>query len=154
MYVVGVILLMVAAPLFSIGNDRYIHHVSTPPILLAGKWFVFWSGGIRLASAGLLQLFRPRFTAAGIFGIQSDDPLPFVQELGCANLATGAAGIMSIARPEFVLPIAIVSAIFYGIAGGRHIADRHRSPRQNLVLATDWFVSLVLIGYIAQAVAR
>lgn len=153
MYIVGVILLMVVLPLLSIGNDRYIHHASTPLMLLAGKWFVFWAAGIRQSIAGLSQFFRPRFTVEGIFGIQSAEAFPFVRELGIANFAIGTVGVLSIVQSSFVLPIAIVAAIFFGFAGIRHITDKPKGIKQSLALITDLFVSLVLIGYIAYALA-
>jgi hypothetical protein len=143
---------MVVLPICSVGNEHYILHSPAPLMLLVGKWFVFWSAGIRLSSAGLWQFFRPRFTSEGIFGIRSDDPLPFVRELGVANFATGTVGVLSIARPSFILPIAIAAAIFFGIAGIRHATDKHRSPKQNLAMVTGLFVSLVLIGYITYSV--
>ena len=143
---------MVVLPIFSIGNEHYLLHSPAPLMLLVGKWFVFWCGGIRLSSAGLRQFFQPRFTSEGIFGIRSDDPLPFVRELGIANFATGTVGVLSIAQPSFILPIAIAAAIFLGIAGIRHATDKHRSPKRNLTMATDLFVSLVLIGYIVYSV--
>jgi hypothetical protein len=152
MYAVSVVLFMVVLPIFSIGSEHYIHHSPAPLMLLVGKWFVFWSAGIRLASAGLWQFFRPRFTSEGIFGIRSDEPLPFVRELGIANFAAGAVGVLSIVQSSFILPGAIIAALFYGIAGIRHATDKHRGQKQNLALATGLFVSLVLVGYIATVV--
>lgn len=106
MYVAAILLLMVVLPIVSIGNEHYLHHASTPLMLLAGKWFAFWSAGIRLFTAGLRQLLQPRFTVEAIFGIRSDDPLPFVRELGIANIASGTVGILSIVQQSFVLPAA------------------------------------------------
>jgi hypothetical protein len=152
MYAVSVILSMVLLPIFSIGYEHYLRHSPAPLMLLAGKWFVFWSAGIRICGAGLRQFFQPRFTSEGIFGIHSDDPLPFVRELGIANFAAGTIGVLSIVQPSFILPSAIVAAIFFGIAGIRHLTDKHRSRNQNLAMITALFVSLVLIGYIAHVV--
>jgi hypothetical protein len=152
MYAVSVILLMVVLPLISIGKEHYIDHASTPMVLLAGKWFVFWSAGIRSATAGLRQLLQPRFTVEEIFGIRSDEALPFVRELGIANFGLGGVGILSIVRADFVLPAAIAACLFYGIAGVRHATDRQKGVKQNLAMVTDVFVSVVLITYIVYAV--
>jgi hypothetical protein len=152
MFATGVLLSMVVLPIVSIGYERYFHHSPAPLMLLVGKWFVFWSAGVRIFGAGLRQFFQPRFTSEGIFGIRSDDPLPFVRELGIANFAAGTVGILSIWQPSFILPVAIIAALFFGIAGIRHWTDKHRGQKQNLVLVTNLFVSLVLIGYIAYAV--
>jgi hypothetical protein len=152
MYAVSVILLMIVLPIASIGNELYIRHSPEPLMSLVGKWFVFWSAGVRLSGAGLRQFFQPRFTVEEIFGTRSDEALPFVRELGIANFAAGAVGVLSIVQPSFILPVAIIAALFFGIAGIRHLTDKHRGRNQNLALVTDLFVSLVLIGYIANAV--
>ncbi len=152
MFAVSVLLLMVLLPIVSIGNEHYILHSPAPLMLLVGKWFVFWSAGVRIFGAGLQQFFQPRFTAKEIFGIRSDDALLYVRELGIANFASGTVGILSIWQPSFILPVAIIASLFLGIAGIRHMTDKHRNQNQNLVMVTDLFVSLVLIGYIAYAV--
>jgi hypothetical protein len=74
----------------------------------------------------LRQYFDPRFTAKQIFDIHGDDALPLVRELGIANFAAGAVGILSLLRPDFVLPSAIAAAIFYGLAGFWHAAQPAR----------------------------
>lgn len=153
MYAVTVLLSMVLLPIFSIGYEHYIHHSPAPLMLLVGKWFVFWSAGIRIFGAGLRQFFQPRFTSEEIFCIRSDDPLPFIRELGIANFSAGTVGILSLWQHGFILPSAIIAALFFGIAGTRHLTDKHRGQKQNLAMVTGLFVSLVLIGYIAYAVA-
>jgi hypothetical protein len=50
--------------------------------------------------AGLRQFFQPRFTAEEIFDLRGDDRLPLAREPGVANLATGAVGIASLAKPQ------------------------------------------------------
>jgi hypothetical protein len=118
-------------------------------MLLVGKWFVFWSAGVRLLLAGLRQFLQPRFTAEQIFGYKGDDALPLVQELGVANFATGVVGVVSLARPAFVLPVAIAATIFYGIAGVRHAVERTRTRNETIAMVSDLFAFLVLGAYVA-----
>lgn len=148
MYLVSVIFLLAVLPVTSIGLDRFVFHRSVPVVFLIGKWFVFWAAGVRLFLAGAKQLLQPRFTSEKIFGLTGNDPLPIVRELGVANLAIGTVGMMSWAKPGFVLPIAMVAGIFYGVAGIRHIADREKNLNQTVAMITDIFVSLVFIAYI------
>ena len=102
MYIVTVLLLCVVLPVGSVVVDHAMAHAAMPWLALLGKWFVFWSGGVRLVLAGLRQLIQPGFTSKEIFGIQSDDPLPLVRELGVANLAAGIAATASISTtPPF-----------------------------------------------------
>jgi hypothetical protein len=69
----------------------------------------------------------PAFTARKIFHASSDDVLPLIRELGVANVSTGLVGLLSLWAPSFVLPVAISAGFFYGVAGLRHVAERHRS---------------------------
>ena len=149
MYFLIVLLFMLVLPVGSIYLEHSYLHSATPLMLLIGKWFVFWSAGVRLFLAGLRQFFQPRFTAEEIFGIKSDDALPFVRELGAANFATGVVGIASFAKPTFVLPVAIAATIFYGIAGIRHVAEGDRTRNENVAMISDLFITLILAAYIA-----
>jgi hypothetical protein len=144
MYFAIVSCLMLAAPVASIVFEHSFLHSSAPLMSLVGKWFVFWAVGVRLALAGLTQYFEPRFTAEQIFDIHSDDPLPVVRELGIANFAAGTVGILSLLRPDFVLPSAIAAAIFYGLAGFRHAAQPTRNAKETFAMATDLFAFVVL----------
>jgi len=152
LYLLIVLLLMLALPVGSIYVEYSYLHSTAPLMLLVGKWFVFWSAGVRLLLAGLRQFFQPRFTAEQILGIKSDDALPLVRELGAANFATGVVGIASLAKPSFTLPVAIAAAIFYGIAGIRHVAGSDRTRNENIAMISDLFVALILALYLAAMV--
>ena len=115
-----------------------------PIIFLIGRWFVFWGVGVRLTLAGLRQLFQPGFTATQIFHMKSEEALPLVRELGVANIATGAVALLSLAIASFILPVSISSAIFYGAAGVRHVIETDRSRNENIAMASDLFLFLVL----------
>src|SRR5271166_3794495 len=128
MYFAIVFCLMLAAPLGAIAHS--VLHSAAPVMSLIGRWFVFWAVGVRLALAGLRQYFDPRFTAEQIFDLHGDDALPLVRELGIANFAAGALGILSMLRPDFLLPSAIAAAIFYGLAGFRHAAQPRRNAKE------------------------
>ena len=148
MYLLTVLLLMAVLPIGSIGAEHFFFHPAVPLMLLVGKWFVFWAAGVRLFLAGLRQFFQPRFTAEKIFQIKGDDALPLVRELGVANFATGIVGMASLAKPSFVLPVAMIAAIFYGIAGVRHVAEKRRTGNENIAMISDLFVFLVFSAYV------
>ena len=92
---------------------------------LVGKWFVFWSVGVRLLTAGLRQILQPEYTANVILGLRSGESL-VVRELGFANVALGAVGMFSLAFPTWRLPAALAGGIFYGLAGLNHALREHR----------------------------
>ena len=143
MYVAVVGLTMVVLPIVSIGV-AYALDPAAALLPLVGRWFVFWGVGVRLALAGIRQLSDPGFTAREIFHMTGAEALPVVRELGAANVAIGAVGLLSLAAPGFVLPVAIAAAIFYGIAGFRHLAERERSRNETVAMASDLFIFVVL----------
>jgi hypothetical protein len=62
------------------------------PILVFGRWFLFWGVGTRLMLAGAVQVVRPAFTMRDILGQAYGGTLVVVQKLGFANLAMGTLG--------------------------------------------------------------
>jgi hypothetical protein len=148
MYFVVVLLLMFLAPLGSIYVEHWHFHSAASLIALAGKWFVFWSVGMRLLLAGLRQYFQPSFTAQQIFHIEGDGVLAVVRELGIANFCAGTIGVLSLLYPSFAVPAAIYAAIFYGIAGFRHIAEKNKSANENIAMLSDLFAFIVLASYV------
>ena len=108
-------------------------------------------GGVRLVLAAARQLFQPEFTARQIFKIESADAFPLVREIGAANFALGAVGVASLWRPDFILPIALAAAIFYGLAGFRHALETDRSRNETVAMSSDLFVFIVLAAYVAYA---
>jgi hypothetical protein len=148
MYVPMVIALMFLFPLVSIVAQIVLmdHGALTTAgaVGIIAKWYVFWAVGIRLSSAGLRQIFQPRYTAQTILGLTSSDSLILVRELGFANAAFGAAGLGTLFAPSWVQPLAMVGAIFYGLAGINHCFHKNRNGLQNLALVSDLFAGLIL----------
>jgi|ERR1700722_4269741 hypothetical protein len=149
MYVAMVVLLMLILPIASIVLDAFMHYQGIVHVILVGKWFVFWAEGMRLLIAGLRQIIQPRYTAQTILGIQDADAALIVRELGFANTAIGIAGVGSIFFPAWMLPLAVIGAIFYGLAGISHLTHKSRNSLENVAMTSDLFVSLVLTGFLA-----
>ena len=128
-------------------------HPAADVVVLTGRWFVFWGVGVRLGLAGLRQLLQPAFTAREIFHMATDEALPVIRELGVANLTTALVALLSIVAPGFVLPVAIAAGVFYGVAGVRHVAEKHRSLNENVAMASDLWLSAVLAFFVAATVS-
>ena len=152
MYLAVVILTMFALPIGSTLVDHLLH-ADAALIWLIGRWFVFWSVGVRLALAGARQTTQPGFTAREIFHMNGDEALPIVRELGVANLGAGVVGLLSLAAPSFILPAALYAAIFYGAAGVGHVLQRDRSANEAIAMASDLFVFAVLAIFVAAEAA-
>ena len=95
MYLAAIVLLMGVLPIVSILIEFFVPHSSHDLLFLIGKWFVFWSVGIRLMLAGVRQIANPTFTADAIFGVKEKGALTIVQELGFGNLSIGLLSVAS-----------------------------------------------------------
>jgi hypothetical protein len=149
MYLAIVILLMGVLPVGSI----LVEHFGGDPAGadwwgLIGKWFVFWSVGVRLATAGLRQIVQPAFTAKEIFEIEDDRAQIVVQELGFANLAIGVLAVLTQAWPEWTVAAALVGALFYGLAGARHVLKGGQNRNEMIATVSDIFIFIVLAAYL------
>ena len=145
MYYAIVATLMFAFPLLSVGIEATAGRAALSAALV-GKWFVFWSVGIRLVLAGVRQIAQPEYTAHVILGFKSNESLLLVRELGFANFALGVVGILSLLFPAWRLPAALAGALFYGLAGVNHLLQPHRNPFENVAMVSDLFVSAVLFA--------
>lgn len=141
---------MFALPALSVGIEAgFLHRAFSAA--LVGKWFVFWSVGVRLFTAGLRQIFQPGYTAKVILGFQGEEALLLVRELGFANVALGVAGLLSLGLPAWRTPVALAGGIFYGLAGINHLLQGHRNPLENVAMVSDLFVAGVLLAVCAAA---
>jgi hypothetical protein len=148
MYLAIVILSMFVLPVISMGTE-HAHSLGTASwMMLAGKWFVFWGAGVRLAGAGLRQYFQPRFTAREIFRMKTDEALPIIREHGIGNFAVGTAGFVSLWVPSYIGPVALIAAIAFGAWGLLHLASKARSMNENIAMASDFWLAAVLVVYL------
>ena len=153
-YLLTILFLMFVFPIAFIVADATIFHSTMGTVPLVGKWFVFWAVGVRLFTAGLRQAVRPEFTAETILGVKSREPLIIVQELGFANLSIGLLGMIIFFNNNWVFPAAIVGALFYGLAGIRHILSKERNLLEKSAMLSDLIVSTVLIVYLILTLAE
>jgi hypothetical protein len=119
MYFVSIVLLLFVLPAGSVIAEALWTNGAVDPMLLTGKWFVFWSVGLRLFIAGVRQAAQPQFTAEGIFQIKDRGALAVVRELGFANVSMGASGLLTLAKSDFLVPAAIVGGLYYFAGAGR-----------------------------------
>lgn len=152
MYYLMIVLLMGVLPIASVLIEQAVGHGDW--IALIGRWFVFWAGGIRLLLAGVRQIANPAFTARTIFEIDDAGASKVVVELGFANFAMGLVSVASIVRPDWVLPAAIVTGLYYGLAGVRHIANTGRNRIETWATLSDLWIFVVLVAYAVATLVR
>ncbi len=154
MYFAMVIASMLIFPMASIALEAFVQNHRVLDVAIVGKWFVFWAVGVRLFIAGLRQIVQPRYTAETILGVKDPDATLIVRELGFANTAIGSAGLGSIYLAGWVLPVAVIGAIFYALAGINHGTHRSRNTLQNVAMTSDFFAATVLLIFCVFTTAK
>jgi hypothetical protein len=125
--------------------------VGGEPVLVFGKWWVFWGVGTRLVLAGIVQVSGKGPTAA-ILGAAapSVQERQLARELGTANIGMGLAGLLALV-PGWALAAGLAGGVFLLIAGILHVAKSGKSAQESLATWTDLIVGvavLVLAGYV------
>jgi uncharacterized protein DUF6790 len=148
MYFAAIVLLMLVLPMVSIAAEALLHQEVGDLGSLVGKWFTFWAVGVRLFTAGMTQVLRPGFTPESIFNIKDQAALGVVREIGFGNLAMGALGLLSLAKPEWVMPAAIVGGLYYGLAGLGHLLRPERNFKEQVALVSDFSIFILLAWFV------
>jgi hypothetical protein len=119
--------------------------VGGDPVLVFGKWWVFWGVGTRLLVAGLVQV-SGRGSTAAILGsaTPSVQEKQLTRELGFANLCLGLAGLLALV-PGWALPAGFAGGIYLLIAGIMHLPKRGKNAQESLATWTDLIVGLAVV---------
>ncbi len=152
MYFVYTVFLLFVFPIASIAGEALWLRDGVGPMLLIGKWFVFWSIGVRLLLAGIRQALQPQFTAERIFNIKGPAANDIVREVGFGNLAMSTLGLASLAQPAWLVPAAIVGGLYYGLAGAGHGFRSDRNFNEQTAFVTDLMIFVVLAVFVVSSV--
>lgn len=137
-YVILVLAQTVVLPIVSGAVELAL--VGGDPLLVFGKWWVFWGVGTRLLVAGIAQI-SGRGPTAEILGAErpSTQETQLVRELGTANVGMGLAGVLAL-LPGWALPVGIAGGVFLLIAGLMHVTKRGKNAQETLATWTDLVV--------------
>lgn len=136
-YVICVLLIL---PLLSIAFDKERKSIDT-----GIKWFVFWALGVRLFTAGIVQVFNSSYTADFLLQIEMSDYL-VVRELGFCNIAMGTLAILSLFWEKYRKPASICVGIFISGAMILHIIRIEQINFSEFVsLAGDVFIVVIAV---------
>jgi hypothetical protein len=156
MYFAILALCFVVGPVVSMVIERAVKRnepQSRDLLALVFRWFTFWIVGVRLFTAGMVQALRPEFTADQIFGTTDPTVLPFISELGYANIGFGVIGIISLYARSWVVPAALAGVVFLGLDGIRHaVSGGDFTADRVLAMVTD-LIAVVVLGACLIAVA-
>lgn len=125
--------------------------VGGDPVLVFGKWWVFWGVGTRLLVAGIAQVSGkgPTMEILGA-SAPSTQEKQLASELGTANLGMGLAGLLALV-PGWALPAGLAGGVFLLIAGLLHVAKKGKGPQETLATWTDLIVGAA-VGVLAVAI--
>ena len=141
-YYIVVLLQTVGLPIVSGTIELAV--VGGDPVLIFGKWWVFWGVGTRLLLAGIVQVSGKANTAE-ILGSTAPSVAErqLTAELGTANVAMGLAGLFALV-PGWALPVGLAGGVFMLIAGIMHAAKKDKNAKENLATWTDLIVGLAV----------
>ena len=119
--------------------------VGGDPVLVFGKWWVFWGVGTRLLLAGLVQASGKGQTSE-ILGSTAPTVAErqLTRELGVANLGMGLAGLLALV-PGWALPAGVGGGVFLLLAGLMHIGKKGKNAKENVATWTDLIVGLAVV---------
>jgi len=121
------------------------------PVIVLGKWWVFWGVGTRLLVAGIAQVSGKGPTSEILgSGRATTQEIQLIRELGTANIGMGLAGLAALI-PDWAVPAGIAGGVFLLIAGLMHLPKRGKNGQETLATWTDLLVGvvvLVLAGYV------
>ncbi|MGJ4844633.1 hypothetical protein [Leifsonia sp. Le1] len=124
------------------------------PVLVFGKWWVFWGVGTRLLVAGVAQV-SGRGPTTVILGAATPtvQEKQLTRELGTANLGMGMAGLLAVV-PGWALPAGIAGGVFLLIAGLMHLPKRGKNAQETLATWTDLLVGIVVVVLAVDVIVR
>lgn len=119
--------------------------VGGDPVLVYGKWWVFWGVGTRLLVAGLAQV-SSKCPTAEILGstTASVAEKQLTRELGTANIGMGLAGLLALV-PGWALPAGLAGGVFLLLAGLMHVTKKDKGPEEALATWTDLLVGVAVL---------
>ena len=110
---------------------------------IIGKWFIFWSLGVRLIIAGLMQIFNPIYTN-NLLQLSLNDFI-IIRELGLANFSIGLLCTISYFKKSLQKYVCIYMFIFFTGASILHIIRIENINFDELIsLITD--IILIIIS--------
>ena len=142
-YAIPVILQTVGLPIISGIIELLVF--GGDPVLVFGKWWVFWGVGTRLFLAGIVQVSGKGPTAAILGAAKpSVQETQLVRELGTANIGMGFAALFALI-PGWALPVGLAGGVFLLIAGLMHVTKKDKNMRESIATWTDLIVGFAVV---------
>ena len=147
-YIISIFVMIFVLPVLSFSIEELVSKNEINDLASIGKWFIFYTAGIRLFIAGIKQITNPAFTAKAIFHFTGTESFAIIKELGFANVCAGLVGIISLFIPAWRIVSAFSSGLYYGFAGFGHLAKKSASTNERFALITDIIVFVLFVCYV------
>jgi len=150
--VFGIILIL---PIISICINVFVNYkkkIRNDFIEIIENWFIFWSIGIRLFTAGLMQIFNPIYTA-NLLQLNLNDFI-VIRELGLSNISIGLLGILSYFKHGLQKYVCLYILIFFSGASIIHITRllQYANYDEIITLITNIFIIIVSVYGIIKSI--
>jgi hypothetical protein len=100
---------------------------------------IFFVVGCRLFSAGVMQIFRPEYTAVKIFELTEKSAFAPVRELGFANVSIGLLAMLSLPVPSLRFAAALSGGLFFLLTGIGHILRKGKNADEWFAMVSDMY---------------
>ncbi|PVD52239.1 hypothetical protein DC498_10980 [Terrimonas sp.] len=112
------IFLLTALPVLSVIAEHQFHHTDVNTILV-GRWFIFWTVGIRLLVAGFTQVITAHRQGNTIL-LRGDPNGDTRKIIGLVKILLAGLGFLCMINNEWSLLAAITVGLYIGLAGFQH----------------------------------
>jgi hypothetical protein len=111
------------------------------------KWFIFWGVGIRLFFKGIRLASTPQITGLNLSSFKNRESYLLLLELGFANMALGAMGILSVINDQWRLIAAIAGAIYFGLTDMLRLLKKTDGRHERVALIYNILVFSGLVAF-------
>lgn len=80
--------------------------------------------------------------------IKSKETYIVIRELGFANIAIGAAALSVVFNTQWLTPVAIAGAIFFGAAFLQHATKRPATKLELIALISDFWIAAICLVFL------
>jgi hypothetical protein len=135
-------LLLAILPLLSVAGEQHFVNASISIILL-GKWFLFWTIGVRLMVKGFAQVIRSVRNGNSSL-LNRDETGDFTKMLGLAKMALAGMGFLCVVNDQWSLLATITVGVYLGLTGFQHDFKRPTTTRGWMSMSYDFLVFTVI----------
>lgn len=134
------IVFLTVLPLVSAAVEYHFTKTGMSAVLV-GKWFIFWTVGIRFLVAGFTQVIRQ---GRGALILQGDTTGGFGKVLGLVKMLLAGMAFLCVMKDSWSLLAAITVGVYVGLAGFQHDFKKPNTAEGWISMVYDMIVFTVI----------